>query len=159
MARFQRRYSDAQDRAIIAAQVDHGLSARLAAEAAAAGELPGAGGLAPFKIPAGTARDKASAERRKRRTAAIVAGGPSAALEGLAGRVLSMLEREALRIERAAQRGEIDPARIGALARAGREAAQLVKVSRRTPAPVEEGASSPDEPDETDYLAGLAGKA
>lgn len=159
MATFQRRYSDAQDRAIIAAQVDHGLSAVRAVELAAAGTLPGAGGLEAFTMPAATARDKAGVERRRRRTAEIVAGGPSAALENVAAELLALVEHEVKRATKAATRAPIRPGRIVELARAGREVAQLVKVAGgKAPAPAAGtgDGGSPDDGD--DFLAGLAGR-
>lgn len=158
MSRFQRRYSDAQDRAIIAAQIEYGMSPRAAAEAAALGELPGGGGLAPFEIPMATARHKAGEVRRHRKAAEVIDAGPSVALDALVGEVLAGLDREAQRARAAQARGDDCTARYARLARAGKDAAALVRASRQTPTGKPTPAEVEREEQADGFLAGLADK-
>jgi hypothetical protein len=165
MATFQRRYSTAQSAAIIAAQLDLGWSAQRAAEAAAAGELPDPGKpgeyVAPFTMPASTARDKAGDERRARKTREVAKGGASAELAAICGELLVAAGKEAARIRRAQAAGKVDPDRIARAARATREVAQLVAQLDRAP---REGAGKPAPAPEQDkdgggWLAEVAERA
>lgn len=137
MAKFQRRYSSAQNAAIIAAQLDLGWSAAVAQRAAVAGELPEPGKpgafLPAFEIPVHTARDKAGDERRRRKTEEVAKGGASAELAAIVGKLMIAAGKEADRIARKQAAGVVMPERIAAAARMTREIAQLVRELDKAP--------------------------
>lgn len=152
---FAKRYSDAQTAAVVAAQLDHGLSGAATSAAAARGELPGIGrDLEPFEIPAGTCRDKAGDERRRRHAVEAASAGPDAVLRLVTGEAVAMLERHAARLRK--RRRTVTAAEIAELAKAGRAVADLVKASQGGRAVASGNGDAKSDGGESDYLAGLA---
>ena len=136
MAKFQARYSSAQNAAVIAAGLDLGWSGAEISRAAGAGELPepGAGRtLDAFTIPPATARDKVGDERRRRHAQELAEHGAGAELAELTGELMTSARREVERIKRAQDRGPVDASRIREAARMLREVAGLARDMERRP--------------------------
>src|SRR4051812_30855026 len=73
MSQFERKWTDEQRAAVVSAVLDHGMTGKQAAEAAATGDLFG---LEPFKMPRGTVLDLSGRERKRRRAATVAALEP-----------------------------------------------------------------------------------
>jgi hypothetical protein len=153
---FKSVWSEELKRAVVVAQLDHGLTAREASDAAHRGELPGIGrGVAPAPIGVAYCRDLASDERRKRKLEEEARKAPGEIVGAALGRLAAMLDQETQKAERKARQGKVDPAQIQALARAGLEVAKLARAAQE-PARKSAGAA-PQKPDGDDFIGGLAG--
>jgi hypothetical protein len=146
--------------AIVRAILERDMPATRARELAAAGNLEP--GLAAATVPIGTVRDWARDERRRRGASAAAAQGPAAMLQGYAGRLAQLLERETARLERQ-RRGPLDTRRVADLARAGRELAALSRAIGAEPgagaaAAPDAPASSPGDAPAGGFLAELAAR-
>jgi hypothetical protein len=122
------RHSEEQLRAVVDAQVEHGLSAAEAVAAAAAGELPGGEQLEPFAISESSARHHAGAERRERGDGELVNGELAERGDDVARRLVAIIDAETRKIEQAEER---DLERVAVLARAARQVGLLARQSAR----------------------------
>jgi hypothetical protein len=120
-------HSEEQRRAVVAARVEHGLSAAEAVAAAAAGELPGAEGLERSAISESSARAHAGDARRERPTRPRDED-TEASLGVAEARLRRILDRERERLE-----GQEEPnlERVRWLARVARELEALTRQRRR----------------------------
>jgi hypothetical protein len=163
---FQRKYSERQERAIRDACTVHGMTVAAAVAAAAQDRdgkcgLPGAGAdLAPFTITNAAAGGYASDERRKREVEARAHADPASIVAGAVGRLAAVIERELERVEAVSRtgRGTVDPARIGALAKAGREVHALAKLTGHNATQAPEGDGETPEPG-GDFIGTLTERA
>lgn len=153
---FARKWSDELLAAVVAAQLDHGYTARQAAAAAQAGELPGAGREVPA-APIGDAycRDLASAERRRRKQLETARQAPGEIVANGLAQLAAIFDQEVNRAAAQARRGRVDAEKIVRLARAGSEVAKLAKIAQGP------GGKSQAQPNgktpDRDFIGGLAG--
>jgi hypothetical protein len=153
---FKSVWSEELKRAVIVAQLDHGMTAREASDAAHRGELPGIGrGVAPAPIGVAYCRDLASDERRKRKLEESARAAPGEIIGAAVGRLAAILDRETSRAETQARKGRVDPDQITKLARAGVEVAKLARAAQE-PARKAPGVA-PSKSEGDDFIGGLAG--
>lgn len=153
---FARRWSDELLTAVVAAQLDHGMSARQASEAAHAGELPGIGRDVPA-APIGQAycRDLASEERRRRKQLETARQAPGEIVASGLAQLAAIFDQEVARAAAQARRGRVDAGKIVQLARAGAEVAKLAKIAQGPGGKPQ--AQPAGKPDAGDFIGGLAG--
>jgi len=133
MGRFDPKYSAEQKEAVIAAQVEAGMSSTEAVAYARDGKYEG---LGPFEMPQSTASFLATEERKRRRGDDLKKkskGTPTERLEVATSRLLGVFDTHVQRAEARARRSKTStPApvefdRLRNLARFGREVQSLVK--------------------------------
>lgn len=137
MSRWESPHTDEQREALALAYLDHGIRpARRVVELAKVGELPAR--IAPFTPSGGEQYVREQARAVRRRRAGLVATEnakkpPRDALEALRIRLVSAVEYELARVEKAQKKaGPVDPMRLQQLAKALREVGAI-------PAPGDEG--------------------
>jgi hypothetical protein len=153
---FERRWSDELKRAVIVAQLDHGMTAAQASQAAHDGELPGIGRGVP-KAPIGVAycRDLASEERRRRKQVEKAREAPGEIVAQGMAQLAAIFDSEVQRAVAQSRRGRVDAAKIIALAKSGQELAKLARLAQQ-PGKAEP-AGKPEPEAERDFIGGLAG--
>ena len=126
MAKFERKYTDAQRQAVYRLVYEDGLSAPDAVAQAGHGVY----GLEPFEMPATTAREYARRIKRQREgleLTPLARKDPSEALKLLARRSIALLDREFESLEKASRKGNIDLDRLVKASRVRRELEGSVK--------------------------------
>lgn len=129
------RWSEPQRAAIVREIIAGGVSARVACERAAAGELEHSTELEPFAMPVATAQHYAGQERRRLELETI-ARDPTGPAARVYRQTAADLERASRRESR--RRGGPRPSELAAIARAARELETLRRSLERTgtqPAP------------------------
>jgi hypothetical protein len=154
---FERRWSDELKRAVVAAVLDHEMSAPRAVELARAGELPGIGRGVPAApgLPVATVRDYVTDERRRRKLEEAGRAAPEEVVGRSLGVLTAILEREVDRAAAQARKGKVNPDQILKLARAGAEVAKLARLTSGTgkSAPAKGSTKGEQAPD---FIGGLA---
>jgi hypothetical protein len=144
MARIERKWSDRQRDAIVAAQLEHGRTAAQAAELAAGGALQdGAGYVPAFGIPARTAGQYATDGRRRLREQLVreaVIRRADTSAHSLAELVAAELERDFAHVA-AKKPGAARASELRAILAAAGELARVVR-STSTPAPAQSSSQS-----------------
>jgi len=153
---FRRKYSDAQNAAVVDAVLVDGLHPQEVERLAAAGELRE--GLEAFTMPWRTVQDKAGDARREQATRDLAAADGDAALGAIGARIVATLDREVARLERSQRHGRAEPAEIAAAAKAVREVGAMRReLERAKPRAARGGKPEPDSsPERDDWLAGVA---
>jgi hypothetical protein len=158
MSRFQKRYSERENGAVLRAQLELGLSPQRTVELAAEGRLQYDGKVVPaFKMPVATARGKRDDEKKRRRTQEVIEQGAGAELGEICAELLWSARRESRRIKQTT--GGVDPDRIARAAKATREVAALVKQLERNGPPEKPTPEKPESTGEQDWLAEVAAKS
>lgn len=125
---FTERWTQDQRDAVIAAALDHKLTAPRVAEMAAAGTLPGPGAvLEPFAMPLGTVRSVVGDERRERKAREVAAMAPNEVLGDIVGTLAAELRRQTQLFKSRSARGKAGPREMRELAAAARELVALVR--------------------------------
>lgn len=125
---FTERWTQDQRDAVIAAALDHNLTAPRVTELAAAGGLPGPGAiLEPFAMPLGTVRSVVGDARRERKARELAAMAPNEVLGDIVGTLAAELRRQTELFRRRSARGKAGAREMRELAVAARELAALVR--------------------------------
>jgi hypothetical protein len=139
MSQFQRKYSDRQRRAIVIAQLDHGMSAKVAIERLQEGKLHDGIGLVepPAEaMPIKTAQSLARDERRTRqgRRGGLEGKEPAVARAEMLRRLTIAADRLTSRLERKSKNAK-DAELADLLAKAARATAAVISAQRSNEAP------------------------
>lgn len=153
----QRLFTEEQRAAVVRAVIEHGMTTRQAADAAAEGRL----GPPPFELSRETVAAYARVERERRREAGTAPPAPTRTRKRIAllqDRVLEQLERAVSELEvDAKDNGHVDLGRLRQVTGALKQAKQVI--DGENPWTMPDGRTPAEQSSANTWLAGLAEKA